>query len=153
MSERPDVDYGLLAEQMRALAEGVESEISNLANASALLYHALDGLNWAGFYLWQNGELRLGPFQGKIACTRIAMGKGVCGTAAQRDETLVVEDVHSFPGHITCDSASSSEIVVPLHRGGTLYGVMDIDSPLPGRFGEAEKEGLERFARTLEEIL
>ncbi len=147
------VDYELLAAQMLALAENVESEISNLANASALLYQTLADLNWAGFYLYQGGELRLGPFQGKTACTRIAMGKGVCGTAAQRDETQVVEDVHRFPGHIACDGASNSEIVIPIHRDGALYGVLDIDSPLYGRFGAEEKEGLEKFVSALEEVL
>lgn len=147
------VDYELLAAQMLALAENVESEISNLANASALLYQTLADLNWAGFYLYQGGELRLGPFQGKTACTRIAMGKGVCGTAAQRDETQVVEDVHRFPGHIACDGASNSEIVIPIHRNGALYGVLDIDSPLYGRFGAEEKEGLEKFVSALEEVL
>ena len=147
------VDYELLAAQMQALAEGVESEISNLANASALLYQTLSDLNWAGFYLYQGGELRLGPFQGKTACTRIAVGKGVCGTAAQRDETLVVEDVHQFPGHIACDGASNSEIVVPIRRNGSLYGVLDIDSPLYGRFKEEEKAGLEKFVLALEKVL
>lgn len=147
------VDYDLLAAQMQALAEGVESEISNLANASALLYQMLSDLNWAGFYLYQGGELRLGPFQGKTACTRIAVGKGVCGTAAQRDETVVVENVHQFPGHIACDGASNSEIVIPIHRNGALYGVLDIDSPLYRRFGAAEKEGLEKFAAVLEKVL
>ena len=146
-------DYELLAAQMLALAENVESEISNLANASALLYQTLADLNWAGFYLYQGGELRLGPFQGKTACTRIAMGKGVCGTAAQRDETQVVEDVHRFPGHIACDGASNSEIVIPIHRNGALYGVLDIDSPLYGRFGAEAKEGLEKFVSALEEVL
>ncbi len=147
------VDYDLLAAQMQALAEGVESEISNLANASALLYQTLADLNWAGFYLYQGGELRLGPFQGKPACTRIAIGKGVCGTAAQRDETVVVEDVHQFPGHIACDGASNSEIVIPIHKNGALYGVLDIDSPLFERFGAAEKEGFEKFVSALENVL
>ncbi len=147
------VDYDLLAAQMQALAEGVESEISNLANASALLYQTLADLNWAGFYLYQSEELRLGPFQGKTACTRIAVGKGVCGTAAQRDETVVVENVHQFPGHIACDGASRSEIVIPIHRNGALYGVLDIDSPLYGRFGAEEKAGLEKFVSALEKVL
>ncbi len=146
-------DYTLLAAQMRALAEGVENEISNLANGSALLYQTLDELNWAGFYFYRNGELQLGPFQGKTACTRIAMGKGVCGTAAQKDETVMVEDVHQFPGHIACDGASNSEIVIPLHKNGQLYGVLDIDSPVFARFGREEKAGLEEFARALEETL
>lgn len=147
------VDYDLLTEQMLALAEGVESEISNLANASALLYQTVPDLNWAGFYLYQDGELRLGPFQGRTACTRIAMGRGVCGTAARWDQTVVVADVHQFPGHIVCDGASNSEIVVPFHKDGALYGVLDIDSPAPARFGETEKAGLEKFVKALEEVL
>ncbi len=147
------VDYDLLAAQMRAMAEGVKSRVSNMANASALLYRTIGGLNWAGFYLYEEGELRLGPFQGKPACTVIPMGKGVCGTAALRDETVVVEDVRRFPGHIACDGASRSEIVIPIHRNGAVSGVLDIDSPLCGRFGEAEKKGLEMFAGALEEVL
>ncbi len=147
------VDYELLAAQLRGLTDGVESEISNLANASALLYQTMEDINWAGFYLYRAGELRLGPFQGKTACPRIAMGRGVCGTAAAGDEMIVVEDVHRFAGHIACDSASNSEIVIPLHRGGKLYGVLDIDSQLYGRFGPEEQAGLSRFAETLEEIL
>lgn len=153
ISAADGVDYGLLAEQMLALAEGVESAVSNLSNASALLYQTVPDLNWAGFYLYEDGELRLGPFQGRTACTRIAMGKGVCGTAARRDQTVVVADVHQFPGHIACDCASNSEIVVPIHKDGALYGVLDIDSPAPARFGETEKAGLEKFVRALEEVL
>ncbi len=131
-------DYSLLCGQLRSLAGDAEYEITNLANASALLFESLPELNWAGFYLYRDGELILGPFQGKPACTRIAVGKGVCGTAAKTDETQLVADVHSFPGHIACDSASNSEIVIPLHRDGTLYGVLDIDSPLLNRFDEAD---------------
>ena len=111
-------DYTLLRDQLLALAEDVEYEITNLSNASALLYHSLEGLNWAGFYLWRDGSLILGPFQGKPACTRILPGRGVCGTAAEKDQTVRVEDVHQFPGHIACDCASNSEIVIPLHRNG-----------------------------------
>ena len=131
----------------------MEDGISNLANASALLFHTLEGLNWAGFYLYKNGVLLLGPFQGKTACTKIPMGKGVCGTAAERGETIVVPDVHAFPGHIACDGDSNSEIVIPLYLRGSLYGVLDIDSPLLDRFSEADREGLELFARTLEAVL
>lgn len=146
-------DYELLCEQLRSLAEGVEYEITNLANGAALLYDALPDLNWAGFYLYVDGLLALGPFQGKPACTRIAMGRGVCGTAALSDETQLVPDVHEFPGHIACDSASNSEIVIPIHRDGRLYGVLDIDSPLLRRFTEEDRAGLEAFVRVLEEIL
>lgn len=146
-------DYELLCEQMRSLAEGVEYEVTNLANGAALLYNALPDLNWAGFYLYVDGLLVLGPFQGKPACTKIAMGKGVCGTAALMDQTQLVPDVHEFPGHIACDSASNSEIVVPIHKDGALYGVLDMDSPLLCRFLKKDQDGLEAFVRVLEEIL
>lgn len=146
-------DYKLLCEQLRSLTESVPYVTANLANASALLYETLPDLNWAGFYLYQNNKLILGPFQGKTACIEIAMGKGVCGTAAQKGETVVVEDVHQFPGHIACDSASNAEIVVPLYVRGTLFGVLDIDSPVRCRFSEQDREGLERFARQLEKAL
>ena len=146
-------DYSLMNKQLLSLAEGVEDGISNLANASALLFHTLEGLNWAGFYLYKEGALLLGPFQGKTACTKIPMGKGVCGTAAERGETIVVPDVHAFPGHIACDGDSNSEIVIPLYLRGSLYGVLDIDSPLLDRFSEADREGLELFARALETVL
>ncbi len=146
-------DYKLLCEQLRALTEGVPHVISNLANASALLYQTLPDLNWAGFYLYEHEKLILGPFQGRTACIEIPIGKGVCGTAAQKGETVVVEDVHAFPGHIACDSASKSEIVVPLYVRGALFGVLDIDSPVLARFSEADFEGLERFARQLERAL
>ncbi len=144
-------DYPLLCEQLRSLAESERHWMPLLSNASALLYDALPDLNWAGFYLIEGGSLLLGPFQGKIACIRIPLGKGVCGTAAARDETQLVPDVHAFPGHIACDCASNAEIVVPLHRGGTVIGVLDIDSPQLGRFTEADRAGLEAFARVLEE--
>lgn len=146
-------DYKLLCEQLRALTEGVPHVISNLANASALLYQTLPDLNWAGFYLYQNDKLILGPFQGKTACIEIPIGKGVCGTAAQLGETVVVEDVHTFPGHIACDGASNSEIVIPLYVRGELFGVLDIDSPLLARFAAEDRDGLECFARFLEKIL
>ncbi len=144
-------DYDLLCEQLRGLAESEAHWLPLLSNASALLYEALPDLNWAGFYLTENGSLMLGPFQGKLACIRIPLGKGVCGTAAAEDRTQLVPDVHAFPGHIACDCASNAEIVVPLHREGRVIGVLDIDSPLPGRFTEADRAGLEAFARVIEE--
>lgn len=146
-------DYELVCSQMRALAEDVPYEITNLANASALLYTSMEDLNWAGFYLYLDGQLVLGPFQGKPACTKIAMGKGVCGTAALKDETELVPDVHQFPGHIACDCASKSEIVVPVHKNGALYGVLDIDSPVLARFSKSDQEGLEAFVKVLEKLL
>ena len=146
-------DYILAARQLSALTEGVNYDITNLANASALLNEAMDRINWVGFYLLRDGQLVLGPFQGKTACTVIAMGRGVCGTAAQRDEPVVVPDVHRFPGHIACDSASRSEIVLPIHRGGSLYGVLDIDSPLENRFSDEDLQGLQTIVRILEQAL
>ena len=142
--------YALLAEQIRALTEGECSVVANLANASALLADALEHVNWAGFYLMSGGELLLGPFQGKPACIRIPVGKGVCGTAVSEKKTQLVEDVHAFPGHIACDAASASEIVVPLFFGDAVVGVLDIDSPEKARFDEADRAGLEAFARVLE---
>ncbi|MBQ9468452.1 MAG: GAF domain-containing protein [Clostridia bacterium] len=139
--------------QLSALCEGVPYLAANLSNASALLYDALPRLNWAGFYLLRGGALWLGPFQGKPACVRIAPGKGVCGRAAEEDRTLVVPDVHVFPGHIACDGASRSEIVVPLHRAGKVVGVLDLDSPEYDRFTEEDRELIERFASKLEELL
>ncbi|HIT34974.1 MAG TPA: GAF domain-containing protein [Candidatus Faecousia intestinigallinarum] len=143
-------DYSLLCRQMAALLSGVENEISNLANASALLWQALPDINWAGFYLMRNGQLELGPFQGKPACTVIAMGKGVCGTAAEKREALWVPNVHAFPGHIACDCASNAEVVIPLHRNGEIYGVMDIDSPTPGGFSQEDFQGLQAVAAEVE---
>ena len=139
-------DYPQLWKQARALTEGVRHPVPNLANLSALLWQSLPDINWAGFYLAIEGELLLGPFQGKPACVRIPWGKGVCGTAAQRGETLLVPDVHAFPGHIACDSASRSEIVVPLLAEGRVVGVLDIDSPAPGRFTEEDAQGLAQLA-------
>ena len=147
------VDYKSLCASLRAMIEGVPHKIANLANASALLWSALDGINWAGFYLMQNGKLVLGPFQGKPACIEIAVGRGVCGTAVEQASTLVVPDVHKFPGHIACDGASNSEIVIPLMRGGEVVGVLDIDSPLFDRFSEADRRGLEQFASILSEFI
>ena len=140
----------LLVSQLEALTDGVPYLVTNLSNAAALLYNSLDGLNWAGFYLMRGGKLILGPFQGKPACTEIPVGKGVCGTAVAENATQRVPNVHEFPGHIACDSASNSEIVVPVHSGDSVYGVLDIDSPQLGRFSEKDKEGLEAFVRILE---
>jgi L-methionine (R)-S-oxide reductase len=142
--------YQALARGLAALIGGERDLIANLANSAALLYHSLPDLNWAGFYLLKEGELVVGPFQGKPACVRIALGKGVCGTAAAQRATQLVRDVHEFPGHIACDSASNSEIVVPMIRdNGELIGVLDLDSPQLARFDEQDKEGLEKFVATL----
>lgn len=138
--------YAELAQQAEALLHGERDRIANAANLSALIWHTLPDLNWAGFYLYDGRELVLGPFQGKPACVRIALGKGVCGTAAQARATQLVEDVHAFPGHIACDSASNSEIVVPLLRGEVLLGVLDLDSPKPARFDAQDQRGLEALA-------
>ncbi len=145
-------DYNLLTEQIKSLAEDEPNYIPVLSNASALIYDAMPELNWAGFYLMNNGSLLLGPFQGKVACIRIALGKGVCGTAAENDETLVVPNVHEFPGHIACDCASNSEIVVPIHKDGKVIGVLDIDSPKLERFTAEDRNGLELFVKTLENV-
>ena len=146
-------DYRMINKKLEALIEGVPHLISNLANASALLYEELPELNWAGFYLLEGEKLVLGPFQGKTACIEIPLGRGVCGTAAQQDKTQLVPNVHEFPGHIACDGASNSEIVVPLHVNGRLFGVLDIDSPQFSRFSEEDREGLEAFAHVLEKEL
>ena len=145
------MNYELLTAQLRSFAEADSWYVPLMANAAALLFDALADVNWAGFYLLRGERLVLGPFQGKTACIHIPLGKGVCGTAAQRDETQLVPDVHAFPGHIACDSASNSEIVVPIHRDGRVVGVLDIDSPVTGRFTEADRTGLEGFVRVLEE--
>ena len=137
--------YAELEGQLAALLARERDFIANAANTAALLYHALPDVNWVGFYRLVGGELVLGPFQGKPACVRIPLGKGVCGTAAARRETLLVPNVHKFPGHIACDSASSSEIVVPLVKNGRLLGVLDLDSPKVGRFDEVDTAGLERL--------
>jgi len=146
-------DYKMLRESLNALTAGVPHVTANLANAAALLYGGLSRLNWAGFYLLEGETLVLGPFQGRPACIEIPLGRGVCGTAAASGETVVVPDVHAFPGHIACDEASRSEIVVPLFARGVLKGVLDIDSPETDRFSEADRIGLEEFARTLEKNL
>lgn len=145
--------YELLNAQLRALLDNEPDVIPGLANASALLMGALKDINWSGFYLMKKGELLLGPFQGKTACVHIAVGRGVCGTAAKEDRVQLVPDVHEFPGHIACDSASRSEIVIPIHHGNTIVGVLDIDSPLIGRFTEEDKDGLVEFTGILEALL
>ena len=136
-------DYARLAQELRALLAGESDLIANAANSAALLFEVLPEVNWAGFYFLKAGELLVGPFQGKPACVRIALGKGVCGTAALQRRTLVVPDVHEFPGHIACDVASRAEIVVPVVAGDALLGVLDIDSPRVGRFDAADARGLE----------
>lgn len=138
--------YVELDQQLRALLAGERDLIANAANTASLLWHALPDLNWVGFYLARGEELVLGPFQGKPACVRIALGRGVCGSAAATRRTVLVPDVHAFPGHIACDAASNSEIVVPLLRGSVLLGVLDLDSPLLDRFDTQDQQGLERIA-------
>jgi len=128
----------------------VTHRIANLANAAALLFHTMEEINWAGICLLENDILVLGPFQGKHACIEIPMGRGVCGTAVAEDKTQLVHDVHQFPGHIACDSASNSEIVIPIHAEGRIVGVLDIDSPCVGRFTEEDRTGLDEFVRILE---
>ena len=144
-------DYHAIHTALKGLIDGVPHKIANLANASALLWQMLEDINWAGFYLMEEGKLVLGPFQGKPACIEIPLGKGVCGTAAAERKTQLVSDVHAFPGHIACDCASNSEIVVPILVGGEVRAVLDIDSPSFGRFTEEDREGLESFVRILEE--
>ncbi len=146
-------DFDLICRELFELSDGIGYDITILSNASALLFASLERLNWAGFYLFREGKLLLGPFQGKPACTVIAPGKGVCGTAAVENRTVVVPDVHKFPGHIECDGASESEIVIPVHVRGALYGVLDIDSPFKNRFSETDRAGLEMFVKILEERL
>jgi len=149
--------YTLLAEQLTALTDGEPHIIPNLANCAALLFYALKDINWAGFYLTQTDEstgkeyLLLGPFQGKTACIRIPSGRGVCGTALASGKIQLVEDVHEFPGHIACDSASNSEIVLPIQKNGRIVGVLDIDSPYVARFDEEDKEGLQKLVEILEQ--
>jgi GAF domain-containing protein len=141
-----DADYASLAEELNGLLSGEADFIANAANTAALLFDALPDINWAGFYFLRQDELVVGPFQGKPACVRIPLGKGVCGTAATNRKTIVVRDVHEFPGHIACDAASQSEIVVPLLKDDVLLGVLDIDSPSVGRFDDADRRGIERLA-------
>src|SRR5437870_8249441 len=144
-AQKPEL-YRDLARQLAALIAGEPDPIANAANMAALIYHGLPDLNWAGFYFRRGAELVLGPFQGKPACVRIPIGRGVCGTAAARAATVLVPDVHDFPGHIACDAASRSELVVPLIEAGAVLGVLDLDSPLPRRFDEHDREGCERLA-------
>ena len=146
-------DYNFLCQSLFAITEGIPYETANLANASALLWEHLPDLNWAGFYKMTDGKLVLGPFQGKTACIEIEIGRGVCGTAVAENKTQLVYDVHQFPGHIACDCASNSEIVVPIYKSGEIWGVLDIDSPLIGRFSEEDKNGLENFVKVLEKVL
>ena len=147
------VDYAFLAAQLAALTEDVPYEIANLSNASALLWQHLPDINWAGFYKVEEGALVLYPFQGKPACIRIPVGRGVCGTAVAENKVQLVYNVHQFPGHIACDSASNSEIVLPIHVKGKIWGVLDIDSPTIGRFTEEDQAGLQKFVTALETML
>jgi len=145
--------YETLSKQLSALLEGEPDTIANLGNASALLNQFLDNINWVGFYLMKEGELVLGPFQGLPACVRIAVGRGVCGTAVAERKTMRVDDVHAFPGHIACDAASNSEIVIPLIKNDQVIGVLDIDSPNKSRFSLEDQQGLELFVNTLQKFL
>jgi GAF domain-containing protein len=142
--------YQLVHAQLKALLEDETHMLPNLSNTTALLNMALNDINWVGFYLIQDNELLLGPFQGKPACIHIPIGKGVCGTAVSEGKTMLVPDVHAFPGHIACDSASRSEIVIPIRNGDYIVGVLDIDSPIPQRFDESDREGLEKLVCILE---
>ena len=146
-------DYKLIKQQMEALADDCTDYVPVMANTSALLFYSMENVNWAGFYLVKDDALILGPFQGKVACVKITKGRGVCGTAWAKDEVQLVPDVHAFPGHIACDSESRSEIVVPVHRGGEIFAVLDIDSTLPSRFSEEDKAGLADLVTSLEKIL
>lgn len=145
------MDYKTLLAQVRSLTEGVPHTTANLANTSAAIWQTMENINWAGFYIMEDGKLVLGPFQGKPACIEIPVGKGVCGTAVAEKRTQLVRDVHAFPGHIACDCASNSEIVVPIMKNNQVWGVLDIDSPVTGRFTEEDKDGLEALVRLLEE--
>ena len=147
------MNYQELIAQVRALTNGVPHWVANFANASAAIWQAMDGINWAGFYILEDGILVLGPFQGKPACIEIPMGRGVCGTAAAEQKTQLVPDVHQFPGHIACDSASNSEIVVPIFKDGKVWGVLDIDSPYYARFTQEDQAGLEALVKVLEATL
>lgn len=146
-------NYKYVAQRLVALTDGVPYETANLANASALLWQHMEDINWVGFYKMTDGLLVLGPFQGKPACVKIPVGKGVCGTAVAEDRVQLVYDVHEFPGHIACDCASNSEIVLPIHAGGKIWGVLDIDSPSIGRFTAEDRDGLLQIVSILERIL
>ncbi|GGD17139.1 GAF domain-containing protein [Pontibacillus salipaludis] len=146
-------NYDLLLKQLKALIEDEPDQVANLANASSLLNQFLDKVNWVGFYIWKQDQLVLGPFQGLPACVRIPSGKGVCGTAIAEGKTQRVADVHEFPGHIACDAASQSEIVVPMYKDGNIFGVLDIDSPVKERFDETDEKYIEQFARLVEQYI
>ena len=146
-------DYNLMIKQLISLSESSKNYIPLLSNVSALIYENMKDLNWAGFYLVKDNNLLLGPFQGKVACVNIENGKGVCGTALKKDEIIRVEDVHKFPGHIACDSASNSEIVLPVHYDNKVIAVLDLDSPLLNRFSLEDEEGLKEFVSVLESII
>ena len=153
MTDREFMGDQLLPDQAKGILEAEPWYVSALSNLSSLIMSAMPDLNWVGFYLLRNGELTVGPFQGKPACIHIAPGKGVCGTALVRDETVVVPDVHQFPGHIACDSASESEIVIPIHADGRVVAVLDVDSPIKNRFSKEDQEGLERIVGLVEETV
>ena len=146
-------DYSLAYEQLNSLLSQDQFFVPALSNASALIWETLEDINWAGFYIVRNGRLVLGPFQGKVACIHIHKGKGVCGTAWEKDETQLVPNVHEFPGHIACDSASNSEIVIPIHRNGEVVAVLDIDSPLFDRFSLQDSDGLSRLVSLIEDTV
>lgn len=148
-----ETDYASLCRDLASLTENVPYLIANLANTSALIWERMEGLNWAGFYILTDGALVLGPFQGKTACIRIPLGRGVCGAAAEQGRTQLVENVHNFPGHIACDCASNSEVVVPLYKNGNLWGVLDLDSPCVGRFTENDRRELENLTKIIEAFL
>lgn len=149
-NRRENFDYNLLNNQLKSLIEDDDYDISILSNASALLFSSLKDLNWAGFYIIKDNQLKVGPFQGNVACSTIQIGKGVCGTAVKESKTIVVENVHEFPGHIACDENSKSEIVIPIYKDNRIYGVLDIDSPIYNRFLTVDKLGLEEFVRIIE---
>ena len=146
-------DYNLMIRQFRELAKDTSDPVSIMANTSALIFYSMSDLNWAGFYVVRGDELLVGPFQGKVACAVIKKGRGVCGTAWEKDELQLVPDVHAFPGHIACDCDSNSEIVVPIHHDSKVCAVLDLDSPVPGRFTEEDATGLSELVRALEEVL
>ena len=152
-SDNLEDNYKLMTQTIKAYLDGESNVIANLANTSAIINEYVKDINWGGFYLMENGELVLGPFQGKPACIRIPVGRGVCGTAVQRKETIIVKDVHQFPGHIACDSASNSEIVIPIMKNGEVFGVLDIDSPEFNRFTNLEKQYLEEVVAIIEASL
>ena len=148
-----NINYDMVCQQLTALVDGIPYEVANLANTSALLWQEMLDINWVGFYKMEDGALVLGPFQGKPACIRIPVGRGVCGTAVAEDQVQLVYDVHDFPGHIACDSASNSEIVLPIHVNGKIWGVLDIDSPYVGRFTEDDRGGLTKIVAIIEDYL